>query len=266
MQQIAYFIEKYKYFLLFLLLEIIAIGFTIQSHSYHKSQFFNSANAISGGLLEKSTSIFEYGVLKKDNQRLAEENARLRSLVSSDSLHSENIDSLSIENKYISAKVIQNSYTKRNNILTLNKGRLDGVAIDMGIVNNTGIIGVVNKVSNNYATVLSVLNSNSKINARLKKNNYFGTLTWNGQNYRYSQLLDIQRQADIRIGDTIVSGGKSILFPDNTPIGIIRSFDATNKSYDNIEVELFMDMSNIGYVYAIQNIDKEEILELQKND
>ena len=266
MQQIAYFIEKYKYFLLFLLLEIIALGFTIQSHSYHKSQFFNSANTISGGLLEKSTSIFEYSVLKKDNLRLSEENARLRSLITNDSLQIANLDSLEIDNKFISAKVIQNSYTKRNNILTINKGSSDGISIDMGVVNSTGIIGVVNKVSKNYATVLSVLNSNSKINARLKKNNYFGTLTWNGQSYKFSQLLDIQRQADILVGDTIVSGGKSILFPDNIPIGVVNNFDATNKSYDNIEVELFMDMSNIGYVYVIQNINKEEILELQQND
>jgi rod shape-determining protein MreC len=264
MQQIAYFIEKYKYFLLFLFLEGIAISFTIQNHSYHKSQFINSANAVSGGLLSKSMSIFEYRILKDDNLRLANENAKLRTLL--DLQQNIIIDTNAIKNTFITAKVIQNSYTKRNNILTINKGTLDGINIDMGVVSSIGVVGVVKNVSNNYATILSILNSKSKINAKLKKNGYFGTLAWNGESYHNSQLLDIQRQANIAIGDTIVPGGKSILFPENIPIGTIKSFNSTNKRYRNIEIELFMDMSNIGYIYAIQNKDKEEILELQRND
>lgn len=268
MQQIAYFIEKHKYFLLFLLLEVIAIGLTIQSHSYHKSLFINTTNTFTGGLLTKANSFFEFTNLKEENLRLAKENARLRT-----ALHIKNnesifiiSDSSAITSSYIPAKIIQNNYTKRNNILTINKGRLDGIAIDMGVVNSTGIIGVVNQVSDHFATILSVLNEKSKINAKLKKNNYFGTLTWNGIDYRTSQLVDIQRQANISIGDTIVTGGKSILFPENIHIGIITSFEASNKNYANIEVEFFTDMSNLGYIYAIHNLEKEEILELQNND
>ena len=214
MQQIAYFIEKYKYFLLFLLLEFIAIGLTIQSHSYHKSQFINSANAFTGGLLTKSTSFFEFTYLKEENLRLAKENANLRTVLDIKNNESNFVisDSYAITNAFIPAKIIQNNYTQQNNILTIDKGRLDGITIDMGVINSTGIIGVVNKVSDNYATILSILNGKSRINAKLKKNNYFGTLTWNGFDYKISQLLDIQRQANILVGDTIVTGGKSILF------------------------------------------------------
>jgi len=268
MQQIVYFIEKYKYFLLFLLLEFIAIGFTIQSHSYHKSQFINSANIITGGLLSRSASFYEYSTLKKENQRLAKENANLRTALDIKNHQPDYIisDSTAIINYFIPGKVIKNNYTKRDNILTINKGRLDGITTDMGILNSTGIIGVVNKVSDNYATVMSILNRHSKINAKLKKNNYFGTLIWNGSDYKTTQLLDIQRQADISVGDTIVTGGKSILFPKNVGIGIIKKFDSTSKRYSNIQVELFTDMSNLGYIYAVKNLDKEEISELEKND
>ena len=268
MQQIYYFIEKYKYFLLFILLELIAIGLTIQSHSYHKSQFINSANAFTGGLLTRSSSFFEFIQLKEENLKLAKENANLRTALDIKN-NDENLvvlDSSAIMNTFIPAKVIKNNYTKKNNILTINKGRLDGILIDMGVVNSTGVIGVINNVSKNYATVLSILNRNSRINAKLKKNNYFGTLTWNGFDYKTSQLLDIQRQANISIGDTIVTGGKSILFPENITIGIIKSFDSTNKNYSNIEIELSTDMSSIGHIYAIYNLDKEEITELQNND
>jgi len=136
----------------------------------------------------------------------------------------------------------------------------------MGVINSTGVIGVINGISKNYATVLSILNSHSKINAKLKKSHYFGTLSWNGYSHKTTQLLDMQRQASIAIGDTIVSGGKSILFPENIEIGRIKSFDFTNKNYKNIEIELFTDMSNLGYVYIIKNLDKEEILQLENDD
>ena len=268
MQQIAYFIEKYKYFLLFLVLEFIAVLFTIQSHSYHKSQFINSANSITGGLLDKSVSFFEYTSLKSENKRLAIENTLLRNQL--DIKHNTTpvsiADSTNLKNKYITAKVIQNNYTKRNNILTINKGRKDGLKLDMGVINSTGVIGIINGLSNNYATVLSVLNTHSRINAKLKKSHYFGTLSWNGDSYRTAQLVDIQRQAGIAIGDTIVSGGKSVLFPENIEIGTIKSFDFTNKNYKNIEIELFTDMSNLGYVYVIENLDKEEITQLGNNN
>ena len=266
MQQIAYFIRKYNYFLLFLLLEFISVALTIRSHSYHRSKFINSTYSITGKLLDISMSIFEYGHLKSDNFRLAEENAKLRTLMDTYSKGEIILDTAKIKNKFVAAKVIQNSYTKQNNVLTIDKGQSDGILEDMGVANSSGIIGIINNTSAKYATVLSVLNENSKINAKLKNNNYFGILTWNGKDHRYSQLLDIQRQANIKIGDTVVTGGKSIVFPENIPIGKIKKFDASNKNYSNIEIELFNDMSNLGFVYVIENIDKKEILDLRNND
>jgi rod shape-determining protein MreC len=137
----------------------------------------------------------------------------------------------------------------------------------MGVVNSKGIIGIVNQVSNNYATVLSILHSKSKINAQIKGSHYFGTLAWDGLDYQYSQLSDIQRQAPLQIGDTIVSGGKSLLFPEGIPIGVVVDFKTTSKSFDNIKIKLFNDMSNLGYVQVIQSSDKNEIEKLiRQND
>ncbi|MFC2110517.1 rod shape-determining protein MreC [Bacteroidota bacterium] len=268
MQHIAYFIQKYKYFLLFLLLEVFAFLLTIQSKTYHKSQFINSANAITGGFFKGSNSFFEYTSLKKENLRLAEENTALRNELAKVELNAlpSHLDSTIPTNVFIAAKVINNNFKKRNNIITINKGTSDGITIDMGVITSTGIIGVVNNISDNYATVLSILNSKSKINVKLKNNHYFGTLEWDGKNYRYSQLKDIQRQAPIQIGDTIVSGGKSILFPEGIPIGRISDFKINNKKYGNIQIELFTDMSNLGYVHIIKNKDKEEIENLEKQN
>ncbi|WP_139958319.1 rod shape-determining protein MreC [Flavicella sediminum] len=268
MQHIAYFIQKYKYFLLFILLEVFAFLLTVQSRSYHKSQFINSANAITGGFFETSNSFFEYTTLKKENLRLAEENTLLRNQLASipEQIHTIPLDSTLQTNEFITAKVISNNFKKRNNVLTIDKGTNDGLSIDMGVITSHGIIGVINNISSNYATVLSILNSKSKINVKLKRSHYFGTLDWNGKNYRYSQLQDIQRQAPIQIGDTIVSGGKSILFPEGILIGRISDFKINNKNYENIEVELFTDMSNLGYVHVIKNNDKEEIEKLENQN
>ncbi|MGB2128807.1 MAG: rod shape-determining protein MreC [Flavicella sp.] len=267
MQKFSSFIKKNKYFLLFVGLELIAILFTIQSHSYHKSQFINSANEISGNLYEKIHDFSSFYSLRIENEKLAEENTRLRNALSlkntcKDSL----LDSLSSKHRYISAKVISNNYTKRNNVLTINKGRDDGIGEDMGVISGNGIVGVVSQVSKNYATVISVLHSNTKLNAKLKKNFYFGTLSWNGLDYKIAQLIDMQRQAKINIGDSIVTGGKSIIFPENILIGTVKNFESTQKSYKKISINLATDMSNLGYVKVIQSFDKEEIYNLQNNE
>lgn len=268
MEQIAYFIQKYKYFLFFLFLEIVALLLTIQSNSYHKSLFVNSANSITGGFFDTTNTFFKYTSLKKENELLAEENAILRNRLELNptDLFFHEIDSIKQKNIFYSAKVINNNYSKQNNFLTINKGSLDGLSIDMGVINHQGIIGVINNISDNYATVLSILNSNSKINVRLKNSHYFGTLAWNGKDYKVSQLHDMQRQAPIHIGDTIVSGGKSTLFPEGIPIGIINDFEKSNKKYKTINVQLFNDMSNIGYVQIVVNTQKDEILNLENQN
>lgn len=248
-------------------LEIVALLLTIQTHSFHKSQFVNSANTITGGLYKNHQALFQFTSLIKENEKLAKENTLLRNRLASQDNGQSSSFTDSTYQKYVftTAKVINNSYSKRNNILTIDKGSNDGLQLDMGVINSNGLIGVINNISGNYATVLSVLNSHSKINARLKKNHYFGTLSWNGKDYKTAQLVDIQRQADIQIGDTIVSGGMSTLFPEGIPIGTIQSFDATKKKYENIEILLSTDMSNLGYVHVIENKEKEEIIKLENS-
>ncbi len=264
MQQIVYFIQKYKYFLLFAVLELFAFLLTVQSKSYHKSKFINSANTITGGFYNTTNSLFDYSSLKYHNQLLAEENTFLKNKLAQNTNHS--TDSTLQKYNYISAKVINNTFHKRENYITLNKGVSDSVHMDMGVINSKGVIGIINNVSNKYATVLSILNTQSKINARLKNSHYFGSLTWNGDDYKTATLVDIQRQAPIKIGDTIITDGKSMLFPEGILIGVIKNFQINNKRYENIEITLFNDMSNLGYVQIIENRDRKEIEQLQNSN
>ena len=272
MQQIIYFIRKFRYFLLFLLLEILAITFTIQHHSYHTSKFVNSANFISGGIYNKLNAINEFFILKTENKLLIEENIQLKNLLNKKEINYTEgnyqlIDTTKYYQKYeySVAKVINNNFNKKNNFLTINKGTKQGLNPDLGVINSTGIIGVIKNVSSNYSTVLSILNSNSKINVRFKNSTHFGTLIWNGKDFNTMQIKDIVRQANFKIGDTIITGGKSAIFPEGIDIGIIKDFIFENNQYQQINVILFNDMSAVGYVQIIKNLQKNEQKELEQN-
>ena len=271
MQQIVSFLYKNKLFILFLLLEVLAIIFTIQSHSFHKSKFVNSANFFSGGIYNKINNFKEFLLLKKENERLNEENVYLKNLLNLEDYRmelqdQEVIDTLKYKQKYnyTSAKVINNNYRKNNNYLTINRGTHHGLEPDLGVSNSKGIVGITKSVSENYATVLSILNVNSRINAKLLNSDYYGSLSWDNNDYNTVQLIDLPIQASIYKGDTVVTGGKSTIFPEGIPIGTIKDFKTLNNNYEYINILLFNDMSSIGYVQVIKNFDKIEIKNLEE--
>ncbi len=271
MQQIFSFIIKNSNKLLFLLLLGISLGLTIQSHSFHKSKIITSANFLSGGVYERVNSFEEYLTLKEKNEELAVENANLRSLLfkKQDSvLLPKLMDSLKgVFPKDIEVtKVTHNSFNVHENYLTLNAGSIKGIKPDMGVINSLGIIGVIDNVSPNYSTVLSILNTKSRINAKIKKSNHFGTLKWDGKSTGFVQLIDVPRLASVRKGDTIVTGGQSVIFPENIGIGTIDKIFIPDEKihYYTIQVKLFNDMTNLGHVYIIKSGNSEEIKNLEK--
>lgn len=271
MQQIFNFIYKNSNRLLFLLLLGISLFLSIQSHSYHRSKIISSANFLSGGVYERINNVSEYLNLRTQNEALAQENAKLRSLLFNlkDTSAIPKIDSLKgiIPSDIIVSKVIHNSFDSHENYLTLNSGSLQGVKQDMGVINSLGIVGIIDNTSRNYATVISILNTKSQINAKLKKSNHFGSLIWNGKNTGFVQLIDIPRLASIKKGDTIVTGGQSVIFPENINIGTIDKVEIDNQThYYTIQVKLFNDMTNLGHVYIIKSKNREEIINLEKRE
>ena len=273
MQQIFSFIIKNSNRILFLLLLGISLSLTIQSHSFHRSRVISSANFLSGGVYEKINSVEEYLHLREQNDQLAIENANLKSLLfkTKDSAEIPNLDSLKgvSPKDLVVCKVIHNSYNVVENFLTLNAGAKSGVKPDMGVINSLGIVGIIDDVSPNYSTVISILNRKSQINAKVKNSDHFGTLNWNGKNTGFVQLVDVPRLATVKKGDTIVTGGQSVIFPENIGIGTIEKLQTDEEThYYTITVKLFNDMTNLGHVYIIKTENSEEIknLENQRKD
>jgi rod shape-determining protein MreC len=269
MQQIFNFIFKNSTRLLFLLLLITSLSLVIQTHSYHRSQMVNSANAISGLAYEKQSEINEYFSLKQQNDKLAKENALLKRVLfnKKDSTSTLPKDSLKAYDKIevIQSKVINNSYNTSENYLTINAGASKGIAPDMGVVSSQGIVGMIEKTSKNYATIQSVLNLKSKINVKIKKTNHFGSLIWDGKNAGYVQLIEVPRLATVKKGDTVVTGGVSTIFPENIPVGIIdKVYTDTQTNFFTLNIRLFSDMTNLNHVYVIINKDRAEVKKLEQ--
>ncbi|RZN82410.1 MAG: rod shape-determining protein MreC [Winogradskyella sp.] len=264
MQQIFNFVIRNKTFLLFLLLFGIALSLTIQSHSYHRSKFINSANSLSGGVYGTVNSIGQYLDLKDQNIILVEENKKLREELLNTSKTNQNtsLDSNIVDKKFkiITAEIYKNSYNSPNNYLTINRGKRDSIQQDFGVITSKGIVGIIDNTSNKFSTVLSILSKKSRINAKLKSSNQSGSLKWNGASPYIAQLEDVSKFAKVSVGDTIVTGGQSAIFPKGIGIGRIEEFttDASGDTY-TIQVRLFNDMTTLQHVYIIKNNDAEEL-------
>ena len=240
----------------------MAMGMLLQSHYYQNSRFASSSSAWSGELLNAVNNSSDYISLKEINELLAAENAQLKSrfsLVSN--------DSTTVEKKnyqYISAKIIKNSYNKRNNYLTLNKGSLHGIENGMGVCTQLGVVGIVRDVSEHYATVMSVLNKKTVISTRFSKSNHFGELHWDGKSVNFAQLQSIEKYVPISVGDSLITNSYSSIFPEGISIGTINRFERKNtENFYNIEVALSVDYKNLNYVYVIKDIHKEERTKLE---
>jgi len=267
MQKIINFILRHKTLLFYLFMLFIALLLTVQNNAYHRSRYFNSANWISGTLYGASFSVSTYFDLKAENEQLLEENRLLRrNLLNRREPDFAEMDTTALDYEVVTAQIIKNSFTSANNYITLNRGHRDGIGQDMGVITSRGILGIVERTSPGYASVQSILNTKSNINAKIAHTDYFGSLTWNRADYQLVQLEDIPRLVPLHLGDTIVTGAMSSIFPENIPIGTIEAFDLNeSKSFYQIDVRLFNDMTNLKQVYVIRNRNRPEIIQLESS-
>ena len=271
MRNIFLFIWKNNFFFLFLLFEVFSFILIVQNNSYQKSAFINRTNDFFASINGKVNSIYDYFHLTEINRQLAEENARL---------HSNEIKSFNITDKkvytlndtvykqefnYIEAKVVNNSINRRKNYLTLNKGSKSGIKKDMGVISPQGVVGIVTDVSPNYSTVMSVLNIDTKISAKLKTSGQVGSVAWGGTNYRKGKLNDMPTHVKLQQGDTIVTSGFTAIFPEGINIGYVIGYNLKDgEIFYDIDMAFSVDYNNLSHVYVVNNILKMEQLLLEK--
>ena len=287
MQQLIDFILRKKDVVVFFILLFLSLSFIFNSNYFHKSKVILFSNSITNYTNEVFENINWYFELKKINSSLVEENLILKNQLEK-FIEKNSIDSLeNVAFQYQNAKVISNNLSSFKNNLIINKGTKHGLKNEMGVISSTGIVGIIDRTSKNYSSVMSVLNTESKINAKVKRTSHFGTLEWNGLSNRDLLLNDIPETADIKIGDSIITGGMSLIFPEGINIGVISEimkqekfndtimkFNINNQfkianiefreNYLNIEVKLHTDMNNLNNVYVIESLNKDEFENIKK--
>ncbi|MFZ4412041.1 MAG: rod shape-determining protein MreC [Bacteroidales bacterium] len=272
MRQLFAFLIKYYFFFLFALLEMIAFIMIANNSYYHGARMLNTANQLTGNVYQTYNDVFDYFYLKQNNRILAEENAKLRAKIensyvkftSSEIMVHDTLYKQQFE--YIDAKVISNSTGKRNNYLMLNKGYNQGIRNNMAVVNSTGIVGIVNGVSGNFSSVMSLLHAETKISAKLKNNNATGSVTWEGGSYKKGILTDIPSHIRILTGDTVITSGFSLDFPEGIMIGTIAEYKLTpGDNFYKIKINYSTDFNKLDYVYVVKNMFKDEQLKLKES-
>lgn len=263
MRNLLRFLIQHHFTLLFLILELLAIGLLLRFNSFHNAKIFKIRHALVGSFSEKYTNYSRYLSLLDQNQKLVEENARLYNMLESShySLDDESfLDSNWIPNyKFIPALVINNSVNKEYNFITLNKGSVHGIKIDMGVICSDGLVGVVKTVNKHYSSIVPILNREFFPHAKIKNSNYFGPIEWPGKNYKKAILKDIPLHATIHIGDTVVTSGFTKTFPENIMIGIITGYDIEKGVNYNCDLELSTDFKKLYHVWVIDNLLSQEL-------
>ena len=264
MQRIIYFLIRNKDFILFLSLLFICLSINISYNEYNKSRFLNSSNSLFSHLYNTKFTISKYFNLEYQNKILTEENRKLRLILYN--TNEKKVDQFEKVNFDVtSVSVIKNSYSYSNNFITIDSGEKDSIDIDNGVISSNGVVGIIDKTTYNYSRFISILNTNFLLNAKFKNSNYFGILSWDGININKVQLKDVPKQAEVSIGDTIVTGGNSLIFPKGIPVGYVDSYKLDNsENYLELEIKLATDMTNIEKLYVLKNNNLREINSLDE--
>jgi len=258
MNSLLKFLEKYHFLLLFLLLEGFSIWLLANNNYYQKASFGKISRGLISVIDNQLSNMSQYLRFKQANIELVVENIALRNEIAQlknklERNQPNRVDSIGgAKYTYSTARIINNSINRQNNYITLNTGSAEGVSREMGVITKNGVVGVTAAVTRNFSTVISLLNINLKISAKHRRSGTFGSLYWDGIDYRRVILSEIPQHVSLTQGDTIVTSGYSSMFPPDIPIGIVDEFELKGGSFYEIKVKLLADFKQLDNVYIVK--------------
>lgn len=277
MDNLIFFFLKWRPWMLFAIYVVVSCMLLFGSNPYQHSVYLTSANSVSASLYNASNNVTQYFNLREINEDLQHRNADLELEILSlkDRLEKYNEaklaaeyvpDSIFSRYDFIVAHVINNSTIRPHNYLTINKGSLDGIKPDMGVVDQNGVVGKVNVVGPHSARVISLLNDNLRISCKIRGSQQVGSLVWGGDDSRYALLRELPRHATFHKGDTIVTSGFSTTFPEGVPVGVIeREMKEIDDNFFTLRVKLFTDFSQLSTVRIINDKMAEELKTVEED-
>ena len=277
MNSIFQFLYKHLHWLVFVVLEIVCFVLLFSFNGFQGSIYLSTANVVSARLMVGKSRVASYFALDQTNEALAMQNAILQQRVTEleQMLEQFRLDSLS-EAKVIDkvrrmgfritpVRIVDNSINKTDNFITIDKGSADGLVPDMGVIDCAGTLGVVYKCSQHYSLVMPLLNSKSSLSCKVLGGDSFGFLKWEGGDARYAMLYDLPRYAEVQIGDTIVTSGHSVSFPEGIMVGrVAEMFPSSDGLYVTLKVLLSAGFDQLGHAFVVSKMDADELVALKE--
>lgn len=113
---------------------------------------------------------------------------------------------------------------------------------------------------------MSLLNKDSRISGKFKKNDQLVNIEWNGVSYRVGQVKEIPKHIKMVKGDTIITSGNSDIFPEGLLIGTISDFTvATDENFNYGEIHFTTDFNSLGYIEVVVDLMRQEKEKLQSS-
>ena len=276
MRALLEFLAKYYHWMIFIVLEVVSLVLLFQFNHYQQSLWLTAVTESVSRVHNAEAGVLRYLTLGRVNEELTRRNLILEynlqqatrqiDLLSHDSTGTERLQADRMEGiDLIHAKVVTNSDMRRDNLITIDAGQVDGVRPEMGVVCGTGLVGIVFLTSDHFSIVLPLLNSRSHISCRLRGSEYFGHLTWDGGSALFAQLDDIPRHARFNIGDIVETSGFSSVFPPGLFVGKVEAIGNSDDGLSyKLRVHLATDFTSLQDVYVVAQQFQPEVHRLEQ--
>ncbi len=277
MRNLLNFLIRYSTWFVFTFYVLVSFVLLFTFNSYQGAVYLTSANALTSAINEKMSEVTSYFNLRTVNEQLQTRNAALEGKILNLNNELKHLKTLIDDTvKYAglpprfdfeSAYVINNSTRHPRNYFTINRGRLDGIEPGMGVVDQNGVVGIVNICGSHTSRVVSVLTKDQHFSVKIKGTNYVGSLTWKGNDPHTAWVEEIPRHSRFHVGDTIVTSGFSTTFPEGIQVGTIMSQVKNNdNNFFTLKIRLGSDFAHLGTVRVLKDQLKAELDSLQTFD
>lgn len=277
MRNLINFFIRFSSWFVFAFYVVLSGLLLFQHNPYQHHVYLTSAGAVASSVYEVTSNVTDYISLRDINEDLQRRNAYLeaevvelriqerllRQQILQDSLRS--LDSLR-QYEFVIASVINNSVMRPYNYITIDKGSADGLAPEMGVMDQNGVVGVTNVVAPHHSRIISLLNPNFRLSCKLRGNDAFGSLVWDGKQPTEALLEELPKQVKFKQGDTIITSGYSAMFPEGIPVGVVMgSSRGEDDNFHTLLIRLLTDFSTLSTVKVISNRDIVEIKQVESD-
>jgi len=263
--------EGYKEYIILVLLLIISL-ITL---SLNQKPQVKKVRAIAFGTFASATSIISDIIntakVKSENDRLRQTNAELMLQVNKLREHgilNEELKGLvglkdTFNYPLIPATIVSKSLTKSQSTITINVGESSGIKPGMPVINDHGLIGIVNSVSEDYSIARTLKNIDLKLTVKDERSRVDGIMKWNGEDLI---IVNVSKTYDVEPGDRIITSDLSSIVPVPIPVGVVIELSKVETGiFNEVKLKPFVDFVRVENVFVMGVVQSKQKNDLELN-